>query len=214
MENQRVTRRKPTQDRARLKVELILEAAMQLLETGEIDSLTTNAVAARAGVSIGTLYQYFGSKQALLDELVAREVGVMSDKIVASLRAGKADSPGDRVRRIVRAVRNAYGGRNRVHRMLIEHASSGPSSSRLSPLFARLIDVWATDGVTTADNTLHRLSRTDAFVLVHAVAGVLRTAASSSDAPPAAQIEDALVRLVMGFISGRSAISRKDVVEP
>ena len=55
---------------------------MQLLETGDIASLTTNAVAAKAGVSIGTLYQYFGSKHALLDALVTRELGAMTDKIV------------------------------------------------------------------------------------------------------------------------------------
>ena len=55
---------------------------MQLLESGDINTLTTNAVAAKAGVSIGTLYQYFGSKHALLDALVTRELGTMAEKIV------------------------------------------------------------------------------------------------------------------------------------
>ena len=59
---------------------------MQLLETVEIDQLTTNAVAAKAGVSIGTLYQYFDSKHALLDALVISELGAMTDKIVQSLK--------------------------------------------------------------------------------------------------------------------------------
>jgi AcrR family transcriptional regulator len=90
---------------------------MQLLETCTIDTLTTNAVAAKAGVSIGTLYQYFGSKHALLDALVTREFRAMTDKIVSSMKRTTPASPGSQIREIVRAVTASYGGRNRVHRL-------------------------------------------------------------------------------------------------
>lgn len=175
---------------------------MQLLQTGSIDSLTTNAVAAKAGVSIGTLYQYFGSKNALLDALVTRELGAIADKIINSLHSLPPASPGDRIRTTLRAVTAAYGGRNRVHRLLIEHASTATSGSRLSPLYAQLIDIWTREGVMSPDGIAHKLTAAEAFVLTYAMAGVLRMMAAREDSPPAQDVEDALVRLIVGFVTG------------
>src|ERR1700722_4151377 len=78
---QAIKRRRPLQQRSQEKVALILEAAVQLLDKGDIESLTTNAIAERAGVSIGTLYQYFDGKPAVLKELADREMGGRSDRI-------------------------------------------------------------------------------------------------------------------------------------
>jgi AcrR family transcriptional regulator len=68
-------RRTPKQARSRAACEAIVEAAAQILERGGADALTTNAVAERAGVSIGTLYQYFPDKQAILIAAARRELG-------------------------------------------------------------------------------------------------------------------------------------------
>src|ERR1700748_108599 len=75
---QRVASRAPQQDRAKQKVELILEAAIRLLDKGGLPMLTTNAVAETAGVSVGTLYQYFANKEAILDALGDREMAALS----------------------------------------------------------------------------------------------------------------------------------------
>ncbi len=143
MKEQALNRREPRQARSQHKVELILEleAAMQLLEDGEINALTMNECL--GGESRrqhrGTLYQYFDSKHALLDALVARET--MADKIVDSVKRETPASPGERIREIVRAVTAAYGGRNRVHRLLMEHASISTPGGRLAPLYAQLIEL-------------------------------------------------------------------------
>jgi AcrR family transcriptional regulator len=52
-------RKLPRQPRARASVEANLEAAAQFLESEGLDGNSTNAVAARAGVSVGTLYHYY-----------------------------------------------------------------------------------------------------------------------------------------------------------
>ncbi|MBS0472064.1 MAG: helix-turn-helix transcriptional regulator [Proteobacteria bacterium] len=65
-ENQFRQRRKPRQARARATHDSILEAALQLIARNGADALNTNAIAERAGVSIGTLYQYFPDKDAIL----------------------------------------------------------------------------------------------------------------------------------------------------
>jgi AcrR family transcriptional regulator len=65
-------RRDPAQERSRLTVDAIVEAAGQLLvEHGRL-GVTTNAVADRAGVSIGSLYQYFPNKDAIFKMLQER----------------------------------------------------------------------------------------------------------------------------------------------
>ena len=66
-------RKAPRQRRSQHTVASLLEAAAQLLETQGLAGFTTNAVAERAGVSIGSLYQYFPSKDALTLALLQRE---------------------------------------------------------------------------------------------------------------------------------------------
>jgi AcrR family transcriptional regulator len=195
-------RRTPQQDRSLQKVELMLEAATQLLEQGDVGALTTNAVAAKAGISIGTLYQYFDDKEALLDALVQRELGVMSETILDVTKGAPSDAaPGDRIRRIVRSVVGAYGGRSRVHRRLIAHALTRTSASRLSPLYSQLTEKLSSKGVAGPGETPQQLSRAQAFVLTHAIAGVLRTLAASDHAPPLREIEDALVQLAIAYLA-------------
>ncbi|WP_322061220.1 TetR/AcrR family transcriptional regulator [Paraburkholderia sp. J63] len=66
-------RKVPQQSRAEYTVAAILEAAAGILETRGMDGLNTNLVSQRAGVSIGSLYQYFPNKDALIVALCLRE---------------------------------------------------------------------------------------------------------------------------------------------
>jgi AcrR family transcriptional regulator len=66
-------RKAPRQARARATHEAILEAAAQIIGVGGLSAFNTNAVAERAGVSIGSLYQYFGNKDALMVALIRRQ---------------------------------------------------------------------------------------------------------------------------------------------
>src|SRR5262245_59925766 len=59
-------RRKPAQARARATMETIFEATARSIERDGIAALNTNRIAERAGVSIGTLYEYFPNKDAIL----------------------------------------------------------------------------------------------------------------------------------------------------
>ncbi len=67
-------RRRPRQARSRATWEAIVEAAAQILERRGPGGFNTNEVAERAGVSIGTLYQYFADKHAILAAAVRREL--------------------------------------------------------------------------------------------------------------------------------------------
>jgi AcrR family transcriptional regulator len=77
-------RKTPVQTRATVSVESILEATLQvLLDVGQA-RLTTTRVAERAGVSVGTLYQYFPNKNALLKTVMERHLAEVSEAVEAA----------------------------------------------------------------------------------------------------------------------------------
>jgi len=80
-------RRSPSQARSRATWEAIVEAAAQVLERHGAAAFSTGAIAERAGVSIGTLYQYFPDKQAILAAAAKRELGEGSAAPPARRRA-------------------------------------------------------------------------------------------------------------------------------
>jgi AcrR family transcriptional regulator len=85
-------RRQPAQRRGAARVDQLLDACGQLLEEGGYESLTTRAVAERAGSSIGSLYQFFADKAALVAAFGQRNLDRFTERITASLEAGP---PGD-----------------------------------------------------------------------------------------------------------------------
>ena len=76
-------RKTPAQTRSAATVAAVLEAAARILETQGFDGYTTNAVARRAGVSIGSLYQYFPSKDAITRALIIRETAELLAEVAA-----------------------------------------------------------------------------------------------------------------------------------
>lgn len=77
-------RKKPQQRRSRDTIDAIFEATIQVLLANGFDQTTTIQIADRAGVSIGSLYQYFPNKRALLAAIVGRHVGGVADATIAA----------------------------------------------------------------------------------------------------------------------------------
>jgi AcrR family transcriptional regulator len=74
-------RKSPVQARSAASVEAILEATIQVLLHVGKERLTTTRVALRAGVSVGTLYQYFPNKGALLQAALKRHLDEVTDAV-------------------------------------------------------------------------------------------------------------------------------------
>ncbi|HXZ08528.1 MAG TPA: helix-turn-helix domain-containing protein, partial [Paraburkholderia sp.] len=83
-------RKAPLQRRSTVTVDAIIEAAARILEAEGFDGYTTNAVAARAGVSIGSLYQYFPNRDALTAALIERETRVLLENVERAAWASSA----------------------------------------------------------------------------------------------------------------------------
>ena len=113
-------RKMPAQDRSRAMVELILEAAARVLVKDGYEAFTTNRVAERAGVSVGSLYQYFPNKGALLGELMRRHMAELEHRFEAIL-ADAADRPlAETVRALIEASVRAHLIDPELHRVLSE----------------------------------------------------------------------------------------------
>jgi AcrR family transcriptional regulator len=109
-------RRLPRQARSRASLDALLEATAHLLREGGYARLTTNHIAERAGVSIGTLYQFFPGKEAIVAALIERTARQHFETIVADLPSTLAlDTPGAldllvrRIAKLLAADRRLYG---------------------------------------------------------------------------------------------------------
>jgi len=77
--------REPQQARSRRTRERVLEAAVACFEESGYDATTTAAIAARAGIAVGTLYGYFRDKRAILLELIDGTTNEIADYVVKGL---------------------------------------------------------------------------------------------------------------------------------
>ena len=116
-------RKQPQQRRSRATVDKILAAAAQVLAE-EGDGATTDRIAARAGVSIGSLYQYFPNKGALMLELARRHMAAAGEVLDHVLRLGRPRSVW--LPEAVAAVAALHEDGD-LHRVLYDHAASTPA---------------------------------------------------------------------------------------
>jgi AcrR family transcriptional regulator len=200
-------RKNPSQARARRTVDLILEAATQILATRGEEALTTNHIAERAGFSIGTLYQYFPNREAILDALIERERESSETHIRVALAQVASGEVVDTVREIVRILINSFRRHGRVRKrfalsiMRLSVARGG--QTRLDHVAGSIVEVWRSSSVRANRD----LSDSEAFVLTRAVLGTLR-AAVLEDSPllKTQAFEEAIVRLILGFLRSPTAV--------
>lgn len=84
-------RKQPLQDRSTKTVEAILEAAIRILRQGGWAQLTTTRIAEKAGVSVGSLYQYFPNREAIAVEIARQRTRAFLDAVLAVDLTGARD---------------------------------------------------------------------------------------------------------------------------
>jgi AcrR family transcriptional regulator len=135
-------RKEPRQERAKATVDAILLATARVLVKEGYDRASTNRVADAAGVSVGSLYQYFPSKEALVLALIERHSRQMLAFLEAQAAAGQPDaSLRDVVRNVVHAMVEAHRVDPRLHRVLMEQVPRIGALKRLSELDDRALDL-------------------------------------------------------------------------
>ena len=133
--------RAPQQERSRRRVEAILDAAAAEFAERGFARATTASVAARAGVPIGSLYQWFTDKEALLHGVAERHLDDASTALLAAVEEAQgAPSLDASIRIVVEAAVAANSGDPRVHRLLYREAPRPPAlQARLADLQDELV---------------------------------------------------------------------------
>jgi AcrR family transcriptional regulator len=115
-----VPRKQATQARAQATVDVILKATARILVRDGYDHASTNKIAVAAGVSIGSLYQYFPSKEALVAALVDRHIGEMVELVRLEIPILIALPLRQAIERAVRMMVAAHSVDPKLHKVLVE----------------------------------------------------------------------------------------------
>src|SRR6185312_9552705 len=114
-------RKDASQERSRATVDALVEATARILVREGFDSASTNRIAETAGVSVGSLYQYFPSKEALVAELIERHSNEMFAVVTSILASEPAGSTiRHHVRSIIRALVDAHKVDPKLHKVVME----------------------------------------------------------------------------------------------
>jgi len=113
-------RKSASQNRSKVTVEALLDATARVLTREGYDRASTNRIAATAGVSVGSLYQYFPNKEALVAALVARHNREMLDLLRGALKEVASLDLATAMRELVRATVDAHLVDSALHRIFAE----------------------------------------------------------------------------------------------
>ena len=117
--NRSSSRRKPKQRRARETVDAVLEAVVKLLKREGFTAVTTNRVAQVAGVSIGSVYQYFPDKQAIFVALHQRHIQEIDRIVQSTLIEHAASSLQDLMSAMIEAMIDAHETDPELYQLLL-----------------------------------------------------------------------------------------------
>ncbi len=196
-------RKTPSQTRAMRTVDTLFEAATRILASEGEAGFTTNRIAERAGFSIGTLYQYFPSKEAIVVALVRRQ----RDRVLRELDV-----------MLERCVAGEYGTEHALRlylRHIVDAFGRGQKAQRLLARLGWQLDAPAAivaamdDGAERIRAALARLDDPELpvpdaptlYMLTRAVIGAVRAAAVEESAMlDDPRFEEALFRMVWGLL--------------
>lgn len=200
MQAVRRQRKAPRQQRSISTVTALIEACAQVLIRDGYESTTTTRIAARAGVSIGSLYQYFPDKDAVVSALISRHV----DSIMAASDQALADVEAPLeigLRRFVRMAVDVNRIDPRLHRILSSNNLAAANSELMAKAADHLVDrlcvylmarreELATDCMPSV---AARLIEKSVEALVH------EHSSNKDDAWRNLVLEDELTRLAVGY---------------
>ena len=130
-------RKKPVQDRSAQTVTIIFEATVQVLLALGPEKLTTTKVADRAGVSVGTLYQYFSDKQSLLAAVLKKHLEDVADAVALACKENQGKALEPMVNALVKAFFDAKFAHPEMSKALYSIAADIEGNEIVAALMAR-----------------------------------------------------------------------------
>jgi AcrR family transcriptional regulator len=133
-----VPRKTPVQERSRETVRRILDAATQVLKERGYEGLSTNRIAVAAGISPGSLYQYFPNKDAILKAMVAEYTEQLLERVSTNLREIIHGDPANLVSAVLEAQIDAMLERPEILRVISGQLPGQTAADILKPVEAQI----------------------------------------------------------------------------
>jgi AcrR family transcriptional regulator len=179
-------RKRPVQARSTASVDAILEATTQVLLSVGKERLTTTKVALRAGVSVGTLYQYFPNKSALLQGALIRHL----DEVTEAIERVCREQRGKTLKEMAAALINAFLAtkmRDVKTSVALYSVSSDVDGAKIAQQMQLHTNNSVAGMLATTSDTLTKDPQLVASMVQSAMAGVSRRLLESVE--PAKQVE-------------------------
>jgi len=192
-------RKTPVQQRSTVTVEAISEATIQVLLAVGLDRLTTTRVAERAGVSVGTLYQYFPNKQALLNAVLKVHSIKVAEAVEHACHANRGAAVAVLVEAVVEAFVNAKLERRDVSTALYVAASEPEGAAVVRRLSKRVHRALSVALAEAAGATLDDMEFV-ALMFYSAMAGATRAVLEAgAPAKMVVRLREELLVLCQGY---------------
>ena len=166
-------RKSPVQARSAASVDAILDATIQVLVAAGKERLTTTRVAARAGVSIGTLYQYFPNKSALLRAALKRHLEQIAGAVERACHEQKGNGVQDMAAAVITAFLRAKM-RNGKTSVALYSASSDVDGARIAKQIEKRVNRAVVEMLETARRPITRDVGLVASMLQSVLGGISR----------------------------------------
>lgn len=190
-------RRSPVQDRSRAMVDRLLEAATRVIAERGYAGLSTNRVAAEAGVSVGSLYRYFGDKDDLVRELRVRSTADILSDLTAAMSGAVTLSTRDAIRQVLATLVAALQRHRALTAALVNEVPLGAQSNVLPEVEQQLAQFTRMFVVIHAPH----LAPAEAEARIYLALGVtLSTCLRIALEPPAGISEERLIDLTADLL--------------
>jgi len=202
-------RKRPQQRRSRVTIDTIFEATIQLLLANGLDRITTIQIAGRAGVSVGSLYQYFPNKSALLAAVVKRHVGEVVDATIAACNSVHGKTIGEMCATMMSAFVDAKTRRPEVSRALYL-PSAAVNADAIVKEESRRCALAVHDMLITASDASFAQAQLVTGVLIASIVGPTRaTIEAGGDRSTFERLKRHLTALSVGYLKEVSVVARK-----
>lgn len=194
-------RRRPSQSRSQETVQALLEATARVLVEDGYDRASTNRIARVAGVSVGSLYQYYPNKEALIAALVDVHAEQMRGTFTQMLEdLGTADLE-VAVRAMIRAIMEAHRVNPALHRTVLQQLPRVGGREKMEE-FQRfcqaVVETWLSMNARHVRPRNHRLA---AFLLSHGVEAIVHEAVLAGGSfLKGEELEQELCELVIRYL--------------
>jgi AcrR family transcriptional regulator len=196
----RNARKPPQQSRSRATVSAILDATIRIFDRENFEAASTTHIAEVAGISIGTLYQYFADRNAILDALQDRELERATEMLEHALTSTDAQSGPEIARRVIAGLMELYRASPALHRVLVIEGLRVTPTDRVQAFDLRMVQRIRTFLSATPVPIRRSNLEVASFVVYHSVRATMLARLLEAGSFDDDELVDEIVDLVLRYL--------------